>query len=259
MNDIFSFSRFGRYFVADIKRAASNYGITLLYFTLGGLAIYLVGALLSLAFGGGWIHASYASRFIFFLIFEFCVVITAGAKLYGFVTDKREGSSFISLPVSTLEKTLSMIIITAFIVPCIFFCGYVSIDWLISTFDVACGDSIIDASAFLSGVSEFGDTLSGMNFWAFSLVQIIFNMIIFLLGAVCFRNHKIAKTLLFVFIATSIFSSLLSLIFAPFTPCNANTIIANFNSITTISFIVEIVVTLLLGFAVYYRVKTIKY
>ena len=115
-NDIFSFSRFGRYFRSEFASIFSGKGISILAFGLMPVYIFVLDILFS-SFGYEYNYMYVSSRSIFFAIAGFIFVIWMPAACYGYITEKRAGSMFTLLPVSSLEKTLSMIINTMIIIP----------------------------------------------------------------------------------------------------------------------------------------------
>ena len=95
MNNIFDIKRFGNYFLYDLRRGWNNYGISLLLLGIIPALIFLVFQFVSLISGDGIGETPDEMKFL--SIFLACIVVFfgAGAKLYGFVTEKRAGSDFL--------------------------------------------------------------------------------------------------------------------------------------------------------------------
>ena len=188
-NDIFSFSRFGRYFRSEFASIFSGKGISILAFGLMPVYIFVLDILFS-SFGYEYKYMYVFSRSIFFAITGFIFVIWMPAACYGHITEKRAGSMFTLLPVSSLEKTLSMIINTMIIIPLSFLAIYFALDLLIT---LAVGSPVKDSIM----VYLFREQLTPAELpFSDMLLSAVNNMLVFLLGAVIFKRHKIAKTIL---------------------------------------------------------------
>ena len=206
-NDVLNMNRFGRYLVTDIKNAIARYGISFLIMATISLTSYLLVGFFAAIVGAGWYSLEVAPRTVIMGITLIVLTITAPAKIFGFVTDKKEGSSFLMIPASSLEKTLSMIIVCCVIVPFAFFAVYMSLDQILCLIDSRCGDSIAIAvnsgqtilnDAFhkvsLESNSVIPDYSSFSSVWMY-LDDLAQGFLIFLLGALLFKSSKPAKTI----------------------------------------------------------------
>lgn len=285
-NDVFNFNRFGRYLVTDIRNAVSKYGITLLVMASFSITIYLIVGMFSAVTGNGWISTGLVLRVILFGLATLIVLISSPSKIYGFITDKKEGTSFLMVPVSTLEKTLSMLIVSCIVVPFSFFAIYLSLDQILCLMDPGCGDSVIYAlnesrSSILDGLSQlsqefeiYPDVLSS-GFWVY-LDDIAQTILTFLLGALLFKTAKPAKTIGCIMIL----SIVMSMIMVPVISFGAvekfKVAVENdmtpqelFDSFPVLSWmfrhallvdtITDTVVNLALSVGIYFRVKKIKH
>ena len=54
MNDTFNFSRFGKYYVSDLKNMFNNNWLTVLLTSLSGLIAYMFFGIIHLLFDGSW-------------------------------------------------------------------------------------------------------------------------------------------------------------------------------------------------------------
>lgn len=206
-NDVFSFNRFSRYLATDIRNAVSNYGITILVMATLGLSIDVFTGLFSMIVSDGWHGMGIVSRSVLFMIAFLVILISAPSKLFGHVTDRKEGSAFLTLPVSTLEKTISMVLVACVLVPAAFVIVYFSIDLIVCCCDPTCGESLIsavatikveildklgEAMAELSAVMQNPEALVSPLLYVDDFIQI---SLLFLLGALVFKKSKIAKTI----------------------------------------------------------------
>lgn len=206
-NDVLNMNRFGRYLVTDIKNAIARYGISFLIMATISLTSYLLVGFFAAIVGAGWYSLEVAPRTVIMGITLIVLTITAPAKIFGFVTDKKEGSSFLMIPASSLEKTLSMIIVCCVIVPFAFFAVYMSLDQILCLIDSRCGDSIAIAvnsgqtllneafhKASLESQNIIPDYSSFSSVWMY-LDDLAQGFLIFLLGALLFKSSKPAKTI----------------------------------------------------------------
>lgn len=205
-NEVLNMNRFGRYLVTDIKNAIARYGVSLLVIATVSLTGYLLVGFFTMIVGGGWHSLGEVGR-IFFMGISFVVLtITAPAKIYGFITDKKEGSSYLMVPASSLEKTISMILVCCVILPLAFFAVYLSLDQIICLIDGNCGESLLttisnsqniltDAFHKISLESDnvIPDYSSLATPWLY-LDDIAQGFLTFLLGALIFKSSKPAKT-----------------------------------------------------------------
>ena len=120
-NDVFSLKRFSRYFVTDLCAAISNYGISLLVLASMILTIDLFSGALSSLTSGSWSGIGLGGRSTLMFIFFLAAIISAPSKIYGHITGRKEGTAFLMLPASTLEKFISMVLICAAVVPLAYF------------------------------------------------------------------------------------------------------------------------------------------
>lgn len=226
-NDIFNFSRFGKYFVSDIRTCRSNFGLSLLTIALlFPVATYFITTTFNFVVNSVWDGPDMGLRVFVFAVAMLCMIITMPVKCYGRITEKQYGSSWLMLPASRLEKFVSMFLLTCIIVPVAGIVLYLGMDALICALDHTCGKNLIAGGMEL--IRGMGDLQSlTMNFvdenvtiedaaavqeilkqvsspWLY--VDEIFAMTLpFLLGAVFFKSGKTVKTFLALFaISTAI-------------------------------------------------------
>ena len=199
-------NRFGRYLVTDIKNAIARYGISFLIMATVSLTSYLLVGFFTMIVGTGWYSLEVPPRSVILGITLVVLTLSAPAKIYGFITDKKEGSSFLMVPASSLEKTLSMIIVCCVVVPFAFFAVYLSLDQILCLIDGRCGDSLLIAihngQTFLNDVfmkasvesqNLIPDYSAMTSPWLYA-DDLAEGFLIFLLGALLFKSSKPAKT-----------------------------------------------------------------
>ena len=205
-NDVLNMNRLGRYLVTDVKNAIARYGVSLLVIATVALTGYLLVGFFTMIVGAGWQSMPVAGR-LFMMALSFIVLtISAPAKIYGFITDKKEGSSFLMVPASSLEKTISMILVCCVILPFAFFAVYLSLDQIVCLVDSKCGDSLI--MAINNGQNFLFDTFQRLSRESNNVIpdysslttpwmyfdDIAQGFLLFLLGALIFKSSKPAKT-----------------------------------------------------------------
>lgn len=194
---------FGRYFRSDLSAAISNFGISLLVFSTMAATTELFNGLFTLMLSGKWQGMIAGLRIPLFFIFGIIMLLSSPAKLYGHLTDRKEGTAFIMLPVSGFNKFLSMVLITCIIVPLFFGVVYLSLDALVCLLDPTAGESLfsmillsfhIDFNEFFANTSPILNFKAIMSPWLY-LDDLVQTSLLFLLGALIFKKSKVGKTL----------------------------------------------------------------
>jgi len=280
-NDIFNFNRFGKYLVADLHNAYSNFGLSLLLMSIMGAFAYFVYRVFDLILKVGNEGFGFTPRGFIFVICLVVVMMTVAKKCYGQVTDRRGGANFIMLPVSTLEKTLSMLFVCCMAVPLVYVVISFGVDAIICAFDPSCGWTLLrgitnfwtmifeatgtDPDIVLGPLNAHDDfavlsTLANPLLYLDDVAQIA---LYFLLGALLFKSGKISKTigcLILISIAGSMIVSPIMLSYFPdMSEEAANNFLRGFLSNMALwDTISDTVVNLLLCTAIFFRIKTIK-
>lgn len=291
--DIFDFSRFGKYFVSDLRTCAANYGLSMLTTTiLLPVALYVIRVALHALAYSTWEGPEIGMRLFCFAMALVFIVTQMPVKCYGKLTDKQYGSFWITLPASRLEKFLSMFIMTCLVAPLTGTAVFLCMDTIMCAIDPTCGKSIIAGAKDLFNImAELGNLRVSAGFDSIpvedpeAIARMIDNLsspwlyvdelfgitLPFLLGAIYFKKNKIAKTCLALF-GLSIAASILT---APLTAGLANEIIANsidnpnaalellgdryFKHMILIDIISDTVVNVALIAGVWFRIKTLKH
>lgn len=291
--DIFNFSRFGKYFVSDLKTCAANYGISMLATTiLLPVALYVIRVAIHALAYSTWEGPELGLRLFCFAMALVFIVTLMPVKCYGKLTEKQYGSFWLTLPASRLEKFISMFIMTCLIAPITGTVLFLGMDTLMCAIDPTCGNSIIaGAKELFSILAEMGDLRMNIGVesipvenpdaisemighltspWLY--VDEIFGITLpFLLGAIYFKNNKIAKTCLAMFAL----GAAVSLISAPIATNLASEIIANsidnpdaalnllsdkyFKNMVLIDIISDTIFNLALMIGIWFRIKTLKH
>lgn len=213
-NDILDIKRFGRYFMSDLRNGVRSYGLNTLLISFSMVIVYLIVGCISSAFLGEWHSLGVAPRIIGFVSICVAVFVSAPIKLYGKITSKQDGTFFLSIPVSSFEKTSSIILNSIVIFPLIVVAMSLGIDWLLCKIDPGCGMSVISAisqyQVDLSKeilLSSQGATFDDGTPIDLSWISGILNPLMyiddfmqvgfyFLLGALFFKNNKFIKTVI---------------------------------------------------------------
>lgn len=240
-NDIFNLRRFGRYFTSDIRTCYANYGLSLIVTCISmTILIYAFIVFFNLLTDQGWAGPELPTRIAAFFIMFFVIIINSPSKCYGSITDKQYGSFWLTLPASRLEKFVSMVLISAVIIPITSVAIFFGIDALTCCIDHTCGQSVatslghvatqivsFDISEALADdipaeVARFIDQLRSP--WLY--IDDFFGITLpFLLGALVFKKNKAAKTIL----ALMVIGSVASIIAAPITSIWGRNLIETIN------------------------------
>lgn len=286
--DIFKFKRFGRYFASDLKGCASSYGLSMALISLTGVITYVIAGLMGTIVTGTWSGTELGFRLMVFAIAMFVLVTSMPVKCYGSLTDKRFGAEWVMIPVSQFEKFLSMILMTVIIAPVVTGGIYILTDLLLCSLDPTCGQSLAGAAKGLvtllidSELAEESDMITMPALVSFTrqiadpwlyIDDAIMICLIFLLGAICFKSNKTAKTIL----AFIVYSIALSIILTPVMSLIFKSMIPGFSNINSteginllfssglfrhaalIDTISDTLTNLGLLIAIFFRIKTLKH
>lgn len=230
-NEIFDLNRFSKYFVVDIQNCVNRYGLNLLLLSLFLPIVCLIVTLFRLflhtPLDGGFVLPA---RLILAGIAATVMFLSSPSICYGHITDKKMGTRFLMTPASTFEKYVSMLLVCCVVIPVTFLIGTFVSDSIICLIDPNSGMSFAEC---LVRVDEFRNemldimgsadvTLNGFD--PSSVAKLTNPMLyiddtftgtlIFLLGALWFKQRKVAKTIAALLLVTIV----LSLIVAPFAP-----------------------------------------
>lgn len=217
MSNTFNFSRFGKYFVYDLKRQWKNIGMLMLIFALFPIIFYMIYMFFAAMFDGGLMKIfigleidgpAGGTRFGVFAVMSTIFVMLFPSRAYGEITNKAKGSEWLMLPASRLEKFTSMMLISLIVIPLVYVVVYFLSDAFVCLLDKSCGDSLMSFRINKEiGSSDF--VIPANGFWILAS-SIVGNAIVFLLGGLIFKKWKVVGTVLVLFALQMVFSGLLS-------------------------------------------------
>lgn len=217
MDNTFKISRFGKYFVYDLKRQWKNIGMLMLIFALFPIIFYMIYMFFAAMFDGGLMKIfigleidgpAGGTRFGVFAVMSTIFVMLFPSRAYGEITNKEKGSEWLMLPASRLEKFTSMMLISLIVIPLVYVVVYFLSDAFVCLLDKSCGDSLMSFRINKEiGSSDFAIPANGFWILASSIVE---NAIVFLLGGLIFKKWKVVGTVLVLFALQIVFSGLLS-------------------------------------------------
>lgn len=217
MDNTFNFSRFGKYFVYDLKRQWKNIGMLMLIFALFPIIFYMIYMFFAAMFDGGLMKIfigleidgpAGGTRFGVFAVMSTIFVMLFPSRAYGEITNKAKGSEWLMLPASRLEKFTSMMLISLVVIPLVYVVVYFLSDAFVCLLDKSCGDSLMSFRINKEiGSSDF--VIPANGFWILAS-SIVGKAIVFLLGGLIFKKWKVVGTVLVLFALQMVFSGLLS-------------------------------------------------
>lgn len=275
VNETFDSKRFGRYFRYDISQFWHNNGKAALLLGFLSVISYLVWITGSLVFTGTWSAPGVAARIVFFFL-GFMALVLYQSRTYGYLTEKRAGQSWLMLPASTLEKFISMMIITILVIPCAYILSYLALDSLIGLVDKTSGGPLVTgfsnvADGFSKALSAASEEGVHIHVGAFALplvLQFILNLLYFLLCGICFKKWKIMGAIGVLLGLQMVSTPLISsAVFKYWTPALADynysedpvQVLEIVNNMINFSTILNAVVLVGLAAGIYYRLKTLKH
>lgn len=214
----FNLNRFGKYFIHDIDTQTKNIGMLWMICVLFPVISYAVhmlfGNILSSSDGLFYIWGNpdsaakgidgpaAGSRFAFFAVTAIVLAVVFPSRAYGGITEKKEGSAWLLLPASRLEKFISMLLVSLVLVPLTFFAGYLVCDWLVCLFDPSCGKPLL-TFRINDLIPDDSPHLVANGFWILYSGTVSY-VSLFLLGGLIFRKWKVAYTILSLFILNNV-------------------------------------------------------
>ena len=212
------------------------------------------------------------------------VIIIAPVRLYKYCNDSRQGITYAMLPASTLEKFLSMVIYCVIVAPIVYIAGALAIDSILALFNgpydgfavayyfdtFAQFDHSIEKSQLVFNQEEtllLFNSISSTYILIISLLATLMLSSIFMFGNMIFKKHKTAK-MIGILILLSIIFMIISInfianhetLFDTMAEDGMNEFLKRFLYIVlNAMFYTEIIVSALLLWGVYRKIKTQKY
>ena len=217
MDNTFNFSRFGKYFVYDLKRQWKNIGMLMLIFALFPIIFYMLYMFFAAIFDGGLLKIftgieidgpSGGVRFGVFAVMSTIFVMLFPSRAYGEITNKAKGSEWLMLPASRLEKFASMMLISLVVIPLVYIVVYFLSDAFVCLLDKSCGDSLM-SFRINKEINSSDFIIPANGFWILA-ANIVEYVSIFLLGGLIFKKWKVVGTVLVLFALGMVFSGLFS-------------------------------------------------
>lgn len=216
MNNTFSFNRFGKYFMHDLKKAYSNGGLSLLVIGIIPLIVYVFYHMMTLVFSHEWADYTVSTQISALVTSIFVLTMTIPVKLYGGLTDKRSGADWLLIPASKLEKFISMVLVLTVVIPVTYFVLFFGTDWILSILDPGYGDCLLSRASELA--QNLQEEMSGGGLvltnavWLLIYASVAENLLTFNLGSIYFQRGKVGKTILVLFALSSVMSFLIGLL-----------------------------------------------
>lgn len=270
MNKVFNFKRFTNYLAYDLKNALNNYGASLLVVGLLPIITFTLMQVMIWVFSPDYAgqEVGVSVRVMTILVGIIVVELTAPARLYGRITDRRYGSDWFLLPASLLEKFLSMLILMVIVLPLVMGLALLFSDTLVALlFPARYGENLF---TLLHGINLFNlavvdepDLSINMNLGSYMLIQWAVNILIFTLGALCFKKAKAAKTILVVLGVSIVLSNIVGVLLIDAFPSATDFILCDpSRAVRLINAYVNVTcfgLVLLVGGGIYYRIRTMQH
>ena len=278
MNNTFSFNRFKNLLLKDGKMYFRNFGTTLIVICCLNAIFWIF----NLIFGSTTLSEV---RFGLLCIWTALAMMLVPEKVFGKANLSREGVGFAMLPASSLEKFISMFIYCAIVTPIVVFFGGYLVDTLLSLFPFGGFEKPIHLYTLNEimrlvddnkGVLQAGEmSVAFTDVFPVGVMRTSLYMgiiqwaAIFMLGNMLFKKHKAGKTFACYLGIGYVFSTLLGLVFLTnnrleqwletFEDFPAEELVCQWHNATIWGMIIGILITAVLLFFTYRKIKTQKY
>ena len=275
ISEKFSAQRFGKYFKYDLKQLWHNNGKAAIGLGFISVICYIIWVSVSLSFTGSWQAPGIAARLAFFYLGAL-ILMFYQTRTYGYLTEKKAGQSWLMLPASTLEKFVSMMIITVVVIPCAYLVSYLALDAIIGLLDPTAGTPIIAGYSEVSEAVNEAMSAADSEGFHFNLavlafpvfLQMIANLLYFLLCGICFKKWKIMGGIGVLLALEMVLAPFLTHIaFKYWTPAISNydygddpvLLTGLINSVMNYAIVIDGLLVVGLAIGIYYRLKTLKH
>lgn len=197
-NEVFSFPRFWKYFLYDIKQMWRNHAKAAILIGFSPVILYVITITLGMVFENVWEAPILPLRLILLCV-AFVVLELYQTRTYGYLTERKAGSAWLMVPASSVEKTVSMVLMTILVIPVLFFAVFLLTDGLLTLLDPTYTDAILTSGA--EGYQNLLDSMNSLNSegFHFSVNAMLFpmflsmcaNFLYFMLCGICFKKYKI--------------------------------------------------------------------
>ena len=279
MNNTFSFNRFKNLLLKDGKMYIRNYGTSLIVWC----SLNAIFWIFNLLFGS---ETMPPVRFGMLCTWTALAMLMVPSKVYGNANLSREGVGFAMMPVSSLEKFISMFIYCAIVTPIVVFFGGYLVDAFLSIFPFGGFDKPIRLYSMNEIVRMFNDTEGAVRAAEMDLpiekvfpigvmrTSLYFGIIqwaaIFMLGNMLFKKHKAGKTFACYLGIGYVLSTIMGLAMVGnadrieswmerFEDYSPEEVVQLWHNATIWGMIVGIIITCVLLYFTYRKIKTQKY
>lgn len=279
MNNTFSFNRFKNLLLKDGKMYVRNFGTSLIVWC----SLNAIFWIFNLLFGSETIPPI---RFGMLCTWTALAMLMVPSKVYGNANLSREGVGFAMMPASSLEKFVSMFLYCAIVTPVIVFFGGYLVDTLLSLFPFGGFDKPIRlytlneiVSRMMTdneGVVQMGElSISATTLFPIGVIRTSLYMgiiqwaALFMLGNMLFKKHKAGKTFACYLGISYLFSMLFGLLVVSsdrieqwlesLEDLPAEEVVRLWHNATIWGMIISIVITAVLLYFTYRKIKTQKY
>jgi len=199
MNNTFDIHRFSNYLKWDLTHSKNYYGLSLLIVSSILPIFFVLGQFFSYLFEKEFTVFGSAFQFISLFLGMTIIMLSFPVKVYGALTEKKYGSDWLMTPASMLEKTLSIIVVTAVVLPFIYFTIFLFWDSALSLFFPQHYSHVLLS---MDDVFDFGrlQYLSRFSIAFLFYLSFVSNILFYTLGAIFFKKSKIAKSILVSFV-----------------------------------------------------------
>ena len=278
MNNTFTFNRFKNLLLKDGKMYFRKYGVSLIVWCSLNAIFWVFNLLFDSS-------SESAFRFAMLCVWTALAMMMVPEKVYGNANLSREGVGFAMLPASSLEKFVSMFIYCAIVTPIIVFFGGYLVDTLLSLFPFGGFEKpihlytindILRTANDTKGTVQIGNAeMSFTDVFPIGVMRTSFYMsiiqwaAIFMLGNMLFKKRKTGKTfacflgigyvLSTIFGLTFLTSERLQRWIDTFEDFPAGEMVRLWHNATIWGMIIGIVITGVLLYFTYRKIKTQKY
>ena len=265
MSNVFNIKRFWKYFRFDLRNVADRYGISLIIYIIMPVIVYLIAGFFAVIFGEShiWHVDATACATSALSIALVSMTFSFPPKMYGYLTSKQGGSTWAMMPVTALEKLVSMLIISLILVPGVVLLGNVLFNEVITLFDHSYTNqlSVLFSKSLFEGIPLTVCVYPFFSIWLEAAELMIF----FLLGAFVFKKAKAGKSFLSLLLLILLFVLIIFSIFGSIDSDRIENMLFSVDEKTAVLYLNIFVNVALflwfagLGTALFFRIKRIKY
>ena len=278
MNNTFSFNRFKNLLLNDGKMYIRNFGIAIIVCCCLNAIFWVINLLFESS-------SESAFRFGMLCVWTALAMMLVPSKVYGHANLSREGVGFAMMPTSSLEKFVSMFIYCAIVTPIIVFFGGYLVDTLLSLFPFGGFDKPIHLYSLneivrlpdnTDGVVQMGEmSASVSDVFPVGVIRtalysgIIQWAAIFMLGNMLFKKHKAGRTFGCYLGISYVISMLFGLLIASseriqqwfenLENLSQMEMVRLWHNGTIWAMVINVIITAMLLFFTYRKIKTQKY